>query len=333
MATTNLKSKLSECVAFAQELEKKISNFRDEEFQKKLESVINDLEQLTLTVSRLDMFSANESLEEMPTSSMRYLMLPGLLAVCTDKLKSDDRKATLECVEVYTKDFVTRLKNYGVLPSSSRHFNVTEHAESLATSPDRNASAEEYLKHATKIRDEKVRLYRQQKELGEQYEAFKVRMQDCNDEEQEREFYLLELNYWACKLFEMFTLIQREKPILEQLAKIKSGEIEEDSAQTRPPPFKPIILTRCKLTKEVFGLGYPSVPTVSLDEFYDKQTQEGNLHILSDKNEPVYDAEASASQKEEHRDRDDASLVQSERDFDEYKDDHRTGWGNTYNKG
>ena len=40
-------------------------------------------------------------------------------------------------------------------------------------------------------------------------------------------------------------------------------------------PFKPIIITKDKLQKEVYGLGYPSIPVLSVEEFYDQRVKEG----------------------------------------------------------
>ena len=61
--------------------------------------------------------------------------------------------------------------------------------------------------------------------------------------------------------------------VLRHVAKLKSGKIA-------PPPEKPrrklqpIITTKDKMQKEVYGLGYPSLPILSVDEFYEKRIEE-----------------------------------------------------------
>ena len=35
--------------------------------------------------------------------------------------------------------------------------------------------------------------------------------------------------------------------------------------------MKPFILVKSELQKRVFGAGYPSLPTMTLDEFYDEE--------------------------------------------------------------
>ena len=40
-------------------------------------------------------------------------------------------------------------------------------------------------------------------------------------------------------------------------------------------PLQPIILTRDSAQKHVFGLGYPSLPVMSIEEFYDDRARKG----------------------------------------------------------
>lgn len=41
------------------------------------------------------------------------------------------------------------------------------------------------------------------------------------------------------------------------------------------PPLKPVIITRDAVQKAVYGLGYPSIPTMTVEEFYDNRVKEG----------------------------------------------------------
>jgi len=40
---------------------------------------------------------------------------------------------------------------------------------------------------------------------------------------------------------------------------------------------RPFILTKSDLQKQVFGAGYPSVPTYTVEEFYEAQVRAGQL--------------------------------------------------------
>jgi hypothetical protein len=39
--------------------------------------------------------------------------------------------------------------------------------------------------------------------------------------------------------------------------------------------LKPVIITRDSMQKQVYGLGYPSLPTFTVDEWYTQMTDEG----------------------------------------------------------
>ena len=45
--------------------------------------------------------------------------------------------------------------------------------------------------------------------------------------------------------------------------------------------MKPFILTKDALQAQVFGAGYPSIPTMTLDEFYQKEVREGKIQLDS----------------------------------------------------
>lgn len=42
-----------------------------------------------------------------------------------------------------------------------------------------------------------------------------------------------------------------------------------------PVPLRPYIITKNETQKAVFGLGYPSLPIYTVDEFYEQRAKEG----------------------------------------------------------
>ena len=88
------------------------------------------------------MFSDNEGIEEVPTESIKFLMLPFLLATITMKRKCKpmgpptelhgdlpERTLLMKLSKAYYKDFITRCKVYGVTTVS-----VPEEKEELSNS-------------------------------------------------------------------------------------------------------------------------------------------------------------------------------------------------------
>lgn len=62
---------------------------------------VKKFEKATNLVSLTGMFSKNESLEELPTETLQYLLLPALLGTLTLKLSNQPRKELIEVAEIY----------------------------------------------------------------------------------------------------------------------------------------------------------------------------------------------------------------------------------------
>lgn len=72
-------------------------------------------EDATRLVSIVDMFSDNETFEEVATENIKYFLLPALLGKLTNQLCiTDDRMHLVKVAEVYFVDFLKRLKAYGL---------------------------------------------------------------------------------------------------------------------------------------------------------------------------------------------------------------------------
>ena len=59
------------------------------------------MEDCTRMVNELSLFSSNESVEEIATKNLKYLLLPALLADLTLKSQITDRSEVLETAEIY----------------------------------------------------------------------------------------------------------------------------------------------------------------------------------------------------------------------------------------
>lgn len=73
------------------------------------------LEEATRLVSIVDMFSQNESFEEVATENIKYFLLPAFLGTLTTKIcNTDDRMNIVNVAEIYFVDFLKRVKAYGL---------------------------------------------------------------------------------------------------------------------------------------------------------------------------------------------------------------------------
>ena len=246
------------------------------------------LEDATRLINEMSMFSSNESINEVATSNLKYLLLPALLGSLTLNSTKNDRKEILNLAEIYFNDYIQRLNDYQVCDIEIKHSNDNENGESSSkkSSSSRGQSHPMSLEQAAQQRNDKIARYRQGKEFDERLKEMKQQIQLSKgniDDELLREYYLTLLKRWINKAQDELKSIEMEKPIVEQMAIMKA--LGQGGSQAPKSPertkLKPIIIVRNEMQKKVYGLGYPSVPTVSIDEFVSQKIEEGSLSVTN----------------------------------------------------
>lgn len=297
------------------------------------------------------MFSTNEQAEEIATDNLKYLLLPFFLGQLTSKIQKRDRLECLKVAEVYYRDFIKRCEDYEIVKRES------EIAELNSTPRDEKA---ELVQMAIK-RNTKIEKYRQKKELEEQLKMLKIAIERDNvDDEIKRDFYMKLIQSSIIETKDELDSIKMELQILEMRKSSGAEELENsdnfnggppshshDSSHNhrhhhhyRPEPLKPIIITRNEMQKAVYGMGYPSLPVMTVSEFYDQRVAEGIFPdpekaahmkpVTGEKTEE--EVEQERAEQDELEDADDETYLARRRAFDEYKDNVRRGDGNRYNR-
>lgn len=193
-------------------------------------------------------------------------------------------------------------------------------------------------------RNHKLEKYRQKKEMEDQIKQFKIVMkQEHVDDETKRDFYIKLIKLSVIDAQEEITMIEQEKGILE------FQRNHPNASNEKPPrrpvqPLKPIIITKDLAQKAVYGLGYPSLPTFTVSEFYDQRVRDGifpdpnaaknsnSLQERAARGDTTDLDEQQDIEKELKLDADDDYELARARAKDDYKDDHRRGEGNRYNR-
>lgn len=339
VSTDTLNEMFMKGLRIHEELESSTLSTNSPEFQHKVRKGILLLEDATRLVSLLDLFSHNEEYDELPTESLKFLMLPVLLGSLNNKLVGQDRKETIEIVETYYNDFMERNGRYGVtsdLPKKQDMAKWPEHAR------------QEHAREQKKIR------YIQGKALDESLAALKEVVQNENvDDDSKKEYYRTFIRKFVLFVLDELPSLQSEKEILEGMAKMRAAQGNGEPIREPPSrpsrPFKPIIITKDALQKEVFGLGYKNIPVMSIEEFYEQRVRDGWFPKPSSAasraptgslQDRAADAEAAAFAEEEEmrklelkEENDDPEELERKRNFDRYKDNHKRGEGNRHNKG
>ncbi|XP_026186996.1 immunoglobulin-binding protein 1 [Mastacembelus armatus] len=299
---------------------------------------ISMLEEASRMASQLDLFSRNEDLEEVATADLKYLLLPALLGALTMKQVSRDKRLDIvQTARVYFMDFLRRCKDYNIsqfeLPKST-HENPDENefsaAESVRCPTDLVAMAAQ--------RRAKIERYRQKKELEARLSDIRrdVDSGQANDEVS-RNYYLLIVERWVTVCLEEIESIDQEVEILKKMDVLKQSATKQPPQPDRPP-MKPFILTKDVVQAQVFGAGYPSLPIMTVDDWYEQHKKQG---VLPDQGIPRRVAvddntdgtEREEEEKEKKAENDDEESVLKARNWDDWKDTHRRGYGNRKNMG
>ena len=296
----------------------------------------------------MQLFSSNESLEELGTGEVKFLLLPALLAYLTGKKKSPapaDRKDIVRISLIYYKNFLKRLADYGVVKVpdewDKEDDDDEDDDESVVALP-----ANPSLESMAVSRNDKINRYRMKKELEEREKELRQRLDkdpESVDDEIVRKYYTCLINKWSIIAREEVDSLNMEKQMLKHIGTEERRATEK--IRPKKQPFKPFILTRDKAMQQVFGLGYPSVPVMTVDEFVDQKNAEGTRAFSQHKE--VYenslqnwaqdpdgkhrDDEEFERRKEELAEKGDEKELIRQREWDEFKDDHKRGEGNRMN--
>ncbi|XP_044750744.1 immunoglobulin-binding protein 1-like [Coccinella septempunctata] len=292
-------------------------------------------EEATRMVSYAGIFSRNEGLSDMATADIQYLLLPVLLGRFTSQLVTRERADLLRITDIYYIDFLQRTKDYGL---SNYELDGTDNKE------EKKKSDTTSVDDACKFRNMKLKQYGEKKKFLTLVTDLKKRL-DNADDSTKREYYINLIKYFVCVAIEELNSNKMEKEILEKMQ--KHGPTSNIPVKPRPSKApQAVIITKDMVQKAVFGAGYPSLPTMTVQEFYDKRVHDG---IFPDPTKPkkgpmslqeaslaglsIDDEKEKENEEEEIRtERDDEEYLRNKRDQDDYKDDHRRGWGNRANR-
>jgi len=312
-----------------------------EDFQHKVKKCIMMLEDCTRIVSLINIFSSNENYKEVVTEHLKYFMLPVLLGDMNSRLTGTERAEVVEASQIYYIDFLQRVQDYEFV----NEFKIPElksvKVEDGGSGPPPGRPD---LAQMNKERDAKMARFREKKELeGEILNLKALINPGTRDEDLERKLYVNMIKRFVHIARDELESLQMEVDVLKYMAMAKSGQIKEEPPK-KSRPFQPMIITKDKIQKEVYGLGYPSIPVLSVDEFYEQRVREGWWKPPSSSQTALQDnarnpeliaqqEEEATRELEEKDDRDDEDELARARAKDDWKDDHRRGEGNRHNMG
>ncbi|NXO02078.1 IGBP1 protein, partial [Rhinopomastus cyanomelas] len=308
--------------------------------QEKVRQGLEALQRAAAMVEQLELFSENEELEEVASSDLRYLLLPALQGSLTMKQVDMSRRLEhLESARAHFWRFLKLCRSYGLgtfqLPPATTSLDTEDNTES--PSPRGPAATQSSLMSMALSRQAKIERYNRKKELENRLASMRSCVESGQaDEDQIREFYILQIQKWVNTSLEEIESIDQEMVILRSRGTAKLVRAPPHGASPRVrTPVKPFILTRNAAQAKVFGAGYPSLPTMTVDDWYEQRGRHGVVAGLGvpQRTPGVTNEELEKQQKEKKEEEDDEETLQKARDWDDWKDTHPRGYGNRQNMG
>ncbi|XP_028012759.2 immunoglobulin-binding protein 1-like isoform X2 [Eptesicus fuscus] len=300
--------------------------------QKKVSEGLTQLEKAAEMLSQLDLFSRNEDLEEIASTDLKYLLVPALQgALAMKQVNPKKRLEHLQWAREHFVNYLTQCQFYHVaefeLPQTNNNPTENDTAISSVAHPS-------LLAMATK-RQTKIERYKQKKEVEQRLSAMKSAVESGQvDDENVREYYLLHLRRWIVISLEEIESIDQEMTILRGRGSSSEASTSHSSLPDRPTG-RPFILARNVTQAKVFGAGYPSLASMTVNDWYD---QYGKCGTLPDQGIPETTCEVKrvTQRKEDQKQKekvDDEQTHDRAQEWDDWKDTHPRGYGNRQNMG
>ncbi|NWH61909.1 IGBP1 protein, partial [Geococcyx californianus] len=307
--------------------------------QEKVRQGLDALQQAAAMVAQLELFSENEELEEIASADLKYLLLPALLGSLTLKQVNLSRRLEhLESARTHFTHFLRLCNSYGLGSFQLPPANPPGEERAGGLAPGGPADAQASLLAMASNRQAKIERYKQKKELENRLASMRTFVESGQaDEEQIREFYIIQIQKWINTSLEEIESIDQEIVILRS-----RGSMKQPPAPPRGTPWqvrtplKPFVLFRNTAQAKVFGAGYPSLPTMTVDDWYNQCRRQG---VMSGQSTPqrapgsISDEELQKQQQEKKEEEDDEEARQKAQNWDDWKDTHPRGYGNRQNMG
>lgn len=323
-------------------------------------------EQATVIVNQVSMFSPNEQIDEVSTESLPFMLLPYFLGKLTTKVHKPNSTEMLELGEIYFNDHLQRCQEYELCDAPKKRTDQDNKTDAVQ---QKNEQRE--LMEAAYNRNDKIAQYRKVKEIDEYMTKMRTAVKTKTaDEEVRREFFLKYLQKSIIDSKQELESLRVMKQMVEmRLSRLSAGESvssvnpgplqqpkaaahdhdhhdhhHHHHAQAKPKPLQPFIITRNATQKAVFGLGYPSLPVMSVDEFYQQRVDEGIFpdaqkmakinqeKAIAAARDPNEQEDEEKAAEELQVEQDDPEYLARSRRMDEYKDVVRRGDGNRHNR-
>lgn len=180
------------------------------------------------------------------------------------------------------------------------------------------------------MRDKKVQRYKDKKMIETRIKDMKMRLKEDPEALEEgdmRNFHLDYIKMWIYNTVDNLDSIESELEILKHMDGMRTGRIKPNPPPPDIKPLKPILITRDMIKNQVFGPGYRNLPTMTDEEYFQKELAEGKI-VTDYEGGTGQTGERPPKEESDSDDGNDEEKLKKKRDWDDWKDTHRRGEGN-----
>eukprot|EP00262_Sarcandra_glabra_P013120 TRINITY_DN3566_c0_g1_i1.p1 TRINITY_DN3566_c0_g1~~TRINITY_DN3566_c0_g1_i1.p1 ORF type:complete len:402 (-),score=116.07 TRINITY_DN3566_c0_g1_i1:62-1267(-) len=205
----------------------------DQETLKKACEALQHCEEM---ISKLGLFSANESKDDISTTNLKYLLVPFYLGELAEKVAQQDRIQVLKIAQDRQKEFISFCEALELVPEEELDVPTQDGPDSHASRRAkkvarfrRQRAAESKLQE---IKERKERRGRSSKAaaLSTPIEIGEEDVLD-DDGEEEREAWLTTISLAICKAFDLVEMLKKEEEMLSAIKEKQLQEGEKEVAQ------------------------------------------------------------------------------------------------------
>ncbi|KAG0638096.1 TAP42-like protein [Tuber brumale] len=318
-------------------------------YQQKLQTAIQTYQECKKLVDQISLFSTNESLEDVVSSEIRYMLIDYHFANLTSKQQSSDRASILKLSKLLYMRFLNLCDAYDLLSNYDRSvLQPVDPGAPKAPSAPIDAAAR---------RNEKIAKFKLEKELKAKIDTL-AQNPHLLDEDELRKLQTASMSLAIMKSVQQLEMIDLELDILSKAPKAEGNPLPHltqdgrsrdrgtrddynDKLDNIPStikggpllsqdgkPLRPFTLldSRDRLKKGVFKSGH-NLPTMTIDEYLEEERKRGGIIEGGGEKSGI----RSEPDEDNHEKADEETM--KAREWDEFKEANPRGSGNTINRG
>ncbi|XP_039833364.1 uncharacterized protein LOC120694258 isoform X6 [Panicum virgatum] len=186
-------------------------------------------------VSKLGLFSPNETKEDVSTANLKYLLVPYYLAEMTEKIAQEDRIPVLKASQDHLKEFIALCEVLELIPEDELELSRQKQPDTMANRRTQKVARFKRQKAAeTKLQEIRERKERRGRSLRAAALSAPIETgeeDDLEDDgEEEREAWLATISLALCKAFDLLDMLKKEE---EMLLAVKERKAKDGNAFAR----------------------------------------------------------------------------------------------------